>query len=689
MDGLVGRVGRFLEQNVKPKAQAIIDAWLEGSEDNVAIDAAGTVLRLSTMQPAERAEAMESLAQLEPMELLSIAVYDSVISQFVSDDHGDVRAAALWLLGKMLYLQKKANVSRRNLTDNGPLFRKAILDDNARVRRVALLSIACGHLGSDCMQLSGDLAGQRLLDADAGVRTAAVQLIARLEADDFIKYVDRLSMLLDDIDSNVVLEVLDSLLRLEPHDLNRYSEKLCKLLMDEDLRVRERALKTVVLLESEALIESAGLLVDFLGDANPTVRSLVAHALHHIEPAVLPRHAARLVKWIGSKDEVVRLAVIEAIGRHPAQLLHVRGDNGDTALHIAAREGDLDACKWLVSLGALIKTKNRLGQTPEALAQKAHHMQLFRFFCRLENLTTTRGGLGDALGAALSDKRPITRVEWHMIPLPGVAGYLGGIHSLLAVTVGKHNAEGMHTYVIEKAALIRGSIQDDPEQFKNGVHVSHWVDVLPNVESDALFTLGSKDIVNNTGRNEFTMRTLRDLAVDLGPYDVGACNCHHAALLIYNSCAKSSAQVPRIPNAFLTSMAWGLSGIGIDVTNSGSGSIQSQSVSGQSASIRSVSQSTSQALPLTCVQEGEFENPCAESMELPGLSLTQMQFPRETLTFPSGRRRSSKSSGTGSTTVAESKLSGRSFPARLILSVPCCGEGILQLVATKVARQCP
>lgn len=160
--------------------------------------------------------------------------------------------------------------------------------------------------------------------------------------------------------------------------------------------------------------------------------------------------------------------------------------------------------------------------------------------------------------------------------------YLGGIHSLLAITVS--DADLHHTYVIEKAALIRGTGEIDPEQFKNGVHVSHWVDVLPNVENDALCALGEKDIANNTGSDAFCMRTLREICVDLGPYDVGGMNCHHAAIVVYNACAKRSARVAYIPNHFLTNAAWCLGAIGVDVAHSGSGSVQSASVRAQSES---------------------------------------------------------------------------------------------------------
>merc|ERR1712043_55157 len=124
-----------------------------------------------------------------------------------------------------------------------------------------------------------------------------------------------------------------------------------------------------------------------------------------------------------------------------------------------------------------------------------------------------------------------------------------------------------HTYVIEKASRARAEVSGDGDQFKNGVHVSHWVDVAPNVEHDALHTLKGSDVMNNTGK-PFCMRTLRELAVDLGEYEVSSCNCHHAAFIVYNACARESARVPRIPNYMLVYGAYLLRCAGLDIANS-------------------------------------------------------------------------------------------------------------------------
>merc|ERR1712039_965960 len=57
----------------------------------------------------------------------------------------------------------------------------------------------------------------------------------------------------------------------------------------------------------------------------------------------------------------------------------------------------------------------------------------------------------------------------------------------------------------------------------------------------------------------------RDIAVDLGPYDLVTCNCHHTALAVYNACAREFAQVPQIPNPVLTWSASLLRTLGMDV----------------------------------------------------------------------------------------------------------------------------
>merc|ERR1712129_373988 len=127
-------------------------------------------------------------------------------------------------------------------------------------------------------------------------------------------------------------------------------------------------------------------------------------------------------------------------------------------------------------MGALIKAKDSRKQTAADLAIAKEHFVVVDFLDSRKNIATVRGGVGDAWVAAMADWRPVINIEWYTIPLPGIAGAAGAVHSLLAVTVGSQGSS--HTYVLEKAARVRAEGEDlEHEHFRNGVHVSHWVDV--------------------------------------------------------------------------------------------------------------------------------------------------------------------------------------------------------------------
>jgi hypothetical protein len=81
------------------------------------------------------------------------------------------------------------------------------------------------------------------------------------------------------------------------------------------------------------------------------------------------------------------------------------------------------------------------------------------------------------------------------------------------------------------------------------------------------------------------MKALRDLAVEMGEYDVGKCNCHHATQKVYNYCAKKQLLcVDNLPNQLLSDCALALKKtIGFDVaTGSKSATSDSQCAGSQS-----------------------------------------------------------------------------------------------------------
>jgi len=64
---------------------------------------------------------------------------------------------------------------------------------------------------------------------------------------------------------------------------------------------------------------------------------------------------------------------------------------------------------------------------------------------------------------------------------------------------------------------IVSSCSDPVERCKNGVHVSHWLDVVANVDGHPIHILERSDIATNPDGPELVMQKLRDIAVELGP----------------------------------------------------------------------------------------------------------------------------------------------------------------------------
>lgn len=309
------------------------------------------------------------------------------------------------------------------------------------------------------------------------------------------------------------------------------------------------------------------------------VRQEALRVLAQAGSGVLEGVSASVCEWVAHHLPEARLATTLLITRRRFELMNSKLPmTGDLPLHVAAANGHLDLCEILIDAGSLLRAKNLKGQTPAAMALAKGHEDVHRFLLRKRNIETVRGGTGDAVEIALKDERPVVEVEWYNISIPGIAGKVGAFHSLLAITVAADTAEGgdsaPHTYVIEKASDRRASSgESEGDHFLNGVYISHWLDVSSNVEDDPLHSLPQSDIVSALEFRQamgvnFCMRSLRQIAVDLGPYNVGTANCHHAALAIYNACAKQSAQVLRIPNQLLTGVANFLGKAGVDVGKS-------------------------------------------------------------------------------------------------------------------------
>eukprot|EP00440_Ansanella_granifera_P001766 gb/GFBE01001904.1/.p1 GENE.gb/GFBE01001904.1/~~gb/GFBE01001904.1/.p1 ORF type:complete len:566 (+),score=112.49 gb/GFBE01001904.1/:1-1698(+) len=219
-----------------------------------------------------------------------------------------------------------------------------------------------------------------------------------------------------------------------------------------------------------------------------------------------------------------------------------------------------------MDLGASAKVKNKAGKSPTDLAHDFGFEDMIDLFRGREQFDTVRGGNGNAYVEACNDLRVVRRVEWHTIPLPGMVGNIGGEHSLLAVFVRGEIDGDTCAYTIEKARARTKANGADEDFCKHGVFVSHWREVAPNMTSPPLHLLEEHELQSS----DLTIAKLRQIAVDMGPYNVAKSNCHHAAMMLYNTCAAADYQLAAMPNQLLTSTAFLLSLAGVDVANVGS-----------------------------------------------------------------------------------------------------------------------
>lgn len=464
-------------------------------------------------------------------------------------------------------------------------------DENKTARRAAAEALRC--LDSRLLSPHTPSLVVLLDDRDAAVRRAGAQALGGTDQHTLWRYGHLLvKRLLDDRERNVrlaVLETIEKLGKLETAWLARHAKAITGTLEDEDAGIRLVAVRTLSSLEPEALATHALELVRRLKDEDQTVRLAATEGLCNLDPPALAERWAAMARRLDDKDEFVQMAALRAVvkldkalddgeralllscaaedgylrlvdflvAHHRVTLLNTKNASNDTPLHLAAKGGHLDICQLLVRAGALTRVKNSQKSTPAEVAQEQGHNDVFGFLDRWSSWATMRGGMGDALAKAQADSGPVIKVDWYTIALPGVVGSLGAVHSMLAITVGRCE-EFSHTYVMEKA----DTWDSDSEQFKNGVHVSHWADVAAHVENDPIHSLTASEIVD--AARPPCMRTLREIAVLGGRYDVGTSNCHHMALEVYNACANDRHRVPHIPNQTLVAAAGLIRSMGVE-----------------------------------------------------------------------------------------------------------------------------
>ena len=225
-----------------------------------------------------------------------------------------------------------------------------------------------------------------------------------------------------------------------------------------------------------------------------------------------------------------------------------RDDEGNTWLHLAAEAGHLEACEALVDqVGLPLREKNKAGDEPLGLAATR---DVDRFLRSRMHFRETRFGHGNAFEEMMQDERQVSEVTWYTVPLPGMAGHLGGLHSFLVVAVSNTSEtdQGAKSYVLEKA----GSFGREAHQ-KNGVFIGSQ-DLSSNLKSVVGLKTNKMQLTLSEGslRRGLKMKELHEVAHGTGPYDLASSNCHHAAQEVFNHCcAREEDRERQLPNEWL------------------------------------------------------------------------------------------------------------------------------------------
>ena len=285
--------------------------------------------------------------------------------------------------------------------------------------------------------------------------------------------------------------------------------------------------------------------------------------------------------------------------KHP-DWLRERSRLGDMPLHLAARYGKKISCKALLRLGAPVQAPNNKGDTALKIARDKKHDEVVQILEQAGSITTTRLGDGNAKVEALQEEGEINTVEWYTVPIRGAAAQIvRAKHSLLKITL-KSTGEGAQRreFVMEKA--------NDDGNMPKGVFVSHWRKVAQKILEKPIHFISGDQVEDHTAEycakyevenapETFTMSTLIAIALAMGEYNVGGCNCHHMAQAVFNSCAGEHKRVHDndIPNWELVTLAQVFGKIGMNGTNLVNSALPGSSVNVPSAGL---SQSTSQSV---------------------------------------------------------------------------------------------
>eukprot|EP00929_Paragymnodinium_shiwhaense_P033613 TRINITY_DN18428_c0_g1_i1.p1 TRINITY_DN18428_c0_g1~~TRINITY_DN18428_c0_g1_i1.p1 ORF type:complete len:1073 (-),score=279.12 TRINITY_DN18428_c0_g1_i1:128-3346(-) len=496
--------------------------------------------------------------------------YADPIKKLMDDDVPAVRRAAAMALGDldMDFLAGRPDISEKLLTYEDPQVRLsmvALLGQLEPRRFNAQVEMLTKVMKTDSFIKVRQAVGQAMLQADHSAFEECPEVVRILLQDSELGLQEPAVDLLESLDLFLAKNYLEDinklarhlnpklrravwvLVKLDDKTLNDRCEEFMQLLDDERAPdVRQAGLALLRKFDPAVSKKHAGRVISLLMDSEPAVRQ---EAMTYFDcftvkdldndPAVLGTLRGR----VADTDKIVRARACKFICKPDmkAMMLHSTDIDGNSPLHLAAQQGHADSCRQLMEAGADFKKANGKGQSPEDVSKG----KATDFFVSLRRVDVFHSGSGDAIKEAMRDVREVVHVDWYAVPALVDGFDLGCLHSVLKVRVrGRESMEGdHHDYVVEKARV--SNIKEDMEKFKNGVLISNWSEVSHAMPSAPLLSADASSL---------TMRELRDLAVNLGQFDMALCNSHHTAHELFNTSVVSDAVVPDMPPELVAAM---------------------------------------------------------------------------------------------------------------------------------------
>ena len=275
--GQRGGGGGHLPRESKPLLQR---AHMHNAKRHGALVDPKVHAQLAAPRASTRQAALESLAELEPEELVQ---HGAAIAARFEDRQKDVRCAALHALSRM---------PPTALFDYAPAILERLQDNNHGVREAAqdlleLLDSASGLPPSAALQM------RRLEDSDASVRSVAVQALAG-EAATLERLMPVLVQNLRRPRWHVRIGALEALAALPAAALASCMREVAACVRDAHASVRHKALHVLELLAPADLAEVAPQAAPLIDEADPFIVEAAISLLTRLEPLALAAYAEQI-----------------------------------------------------------------------------------------------------------------------------------------------------------------------------------------------------------------------------------------------------------------------------------------------------------------------------------------------------------------------------------------------------------